>query len=155
MLQRRAVADNIQNHRSCRLLLVGFVKSAWCVDMDITDRATAERACSAVLTVLGERAASASIDAITDFTDLMPGDVRAARDELMRLGGRDVGVALDLQKARHRQLLHVFAPWSIQVEVLDDEGRLIANFHDCGHDVIFVPLAHDIERVQTCSPICR
>lgn len=120
--------------------------------VDITDRATAERACSAVLTVLSERAASASLDAITDFADLMPAEVQAAQEELMHLGGRDVGIALDLQEAEHRHLLNVFAPWSIQVDIFDGEDRLIANFHDCGHDVVLVPLNHDIKRVQSLLP---
>ncbi|WP_157621891.1 hypothetical protein [Serinicoccus hydrothermalis] len=122
------------------------------MDIDITDRATAERACTAVLTVLGERAAAATIDAITDFADAMPDDARAAKDELMSLGQGEVGVVLDLQNGRHRKLLYVFAPWSIQVDVFDEEALLIANFHDCGHDVLFVPHADDIEQMQTLLP---
>ncbi|MGB3829994.1 MAG: hypothetical protein WA962_14595, partial [Ornithinimicrobium sp.] len=115
---------------------MGFATCAWCVGTNITDRATAERACSAVLAVLGERAVSASLDAISDFADLMPHEVVAAKEELVRLDGRDVGIALDLHRSAHRQLLHVFAPWSIHVDIFDDEDRLIANFHDCGHDVV-------------------
>ena len=50
---------------------------------------------------------------------------------------RDPGmnVELDLSDADDWDLLARYAPWSINVDLYDATDDLIANFHDCGHDV--------------------
>jgi hypothetical protein len=50
---------------------------------------------------------------------------------------RDPGmkVDLDLSNAEDWDLLTRYAPWSINVDLYDHTDHLIANFHDCGHDV--------------------
>jgi hypothetical protein len=42
---------------------------------------------------------------------------------------------LDLSSADGWDLLARYAPWSINVDVYDAAGDLVANFHDSGHDV--------------------
>jgi hypothetical protein len=44
-------------------------------------------------------------------------------------------VDLDLSNAEDWDLLTRYAPWSINVDLYDHTDHLIANFHDCGHDV--------------------
>jgi hypothetical protein len=107
----------------------------------IHDRDLAARACQCVLRLVKSNAARAAVDAYTDHQKAMPPDARAAQEALQAKGKqqhkRDPGmkVDLDLSNAEDWDLLTRYAPWSINVDLYDHTEALIANFHDCGHDV--------------------
>jgi hypothetical protein len=83
----------------------------------------------------------AAVDAYTDYQKAMPPDAEAAQEALRAKGKqqhkRDPGmnVELDLSNAEDWDLLTRYAPWSINVDLNDRNDDLIANLHDCGHDV--------------------
>jgi hypothetical protein len=107
----------------------------------IHDRDLAGRACHAVLDLVRSRAARAVIDAYTDHRKGLPTEASTAQEALRALGERQhrrdpgMNIALDLTRREDCDLLRRYAPWSINVDLYDATGDLIANFHDCGHDV--------------------
>ena len=111
------------------------------VEEHIHDRRLAARACQAILDLLKPRATRAVLDAYTDHRKPMPPDAEAAEDALWAKGKRQhkrdpgMNVELDLSDADDWDLLTRYAPWSINVDLYDATDDLIANFHDCGHDV--------------------
>lgn len=107
----------------------------------IHDRGLAARACQAVLDLMKSNAARAAVDAYTDHRKAMPPDAVSAEEALHARGKqqhlRDPGmnVELDLSRSYDWNLLTRYAPWSINVDLYSAANDLIANFHDCGHDV--------------------
>jgi hypothetical protein len=107
----------------------------------IHDRDLAAHACQSVLDLVKSKAARAVVDAYTDHRKAMPPDASEAEEALWATGKqqhkRDPGmnIEFDLSSADGWDLLNRYAPWSINVDLYDANDDLIANFHDCAHDV--------------------
>lgn len=114
----------------------------WLSDEPIRDRDEAASCVRALLTVLAERAATARIDAHTDYDKYMTPEAQSAEEALEQLGRQQHGrrkrrlnIQLNLDSSAERELHDVYAPWSINVDYFDARGNNVANFHDCGLEV--------------------
>jgi hypothetical protein len=111
------------------------------VDKDIVDRTEATLACQAVLDVLRPRLTNVRIDAYSDFRDELPPEVAQAqrwlRDVGLSRGHGDPGMGIELDPADDSSwdVLLTYASWSINVDLLSDRNRQIAQLHDCGFSV--------------------
>jgi len=111
------------------------------VDKDIVDRAEATLACQTVLDVLRHRLTKVRIDAYSDYRDELPPEVAQAqrwlRDVGRARGHGDSGMGIELDPADDSKwdVLRTYASWSINVDLLTDRNRQIAQLHDCGYFV--------------------
>jgi hypothetical protein len=111
------------------------------VDKDIVDRAEATLACQAVLDVLRPRLTKVRIDAYSAYRDELPPEVAQAqqwlRDVGLARGHGDPGMGIELDPADDSSwdVLLTYASWSINVDLLTDRNRQIAQLHDCGYSV--------------------
>lgn len=119
--------------------MIGPLKAQgfYAVDKDILDRDEAALVCSVVLDVLRADLARVTIDAYSDYDRRMPDEIKAVQATLKEVGfahhGRDpgMGIDLDLSNPAHLRLLELFAPWSINVDLLGPEDLDMGAFHDC------------------------
>jgi len=111
------------------------------VDKDIVDRAEATLACQTVLDALRPRLTRVRIDAYSDYRDELPPEVAQAqrwlRDVGRARGHGDPGMGIELDPAddSNWDVLRTYASWSINVDLLTDRNRQIAQLHDCGYSV--------------------
>jgi len=111
------------------------------VDKHIVDRAEATLACQTVLDVLRHRLTKVRIDAHSDYRDELPPEVARAqrwlRDVGRARGHGDSGMDIEVDPAddSNWDVLRIYASWSINVELLTDRNRQIAQLHDCGYSV--------------------
>lgn len=113
------------------------------VDKDILDRDEAAFVCAVVLDVLRANLTHVCLDALSDYDTEMPDEIKAVQASLTEIGaaqhGRDPGMGIDLDLAdpAHARLLDLFAPWSINVDLLGPQQRNMGTFHDCAMWVHF------------------
>jgi len=130
----------------------GSADWTYVVDKDIVDRAEATLACQAVLDVLRPRLTKVRIDAYSAYRDELPPEVAQAQQWLRDVGrGRghgDPGICVKLDPADDASwdVLRTYASWSINVDLLTDRNRQIAQLYDCGN-VVTAELTAD-EAVQ-------
>lgn len=128
---------------SLMALAGGAARQFHVVDKDILDRDEAALVSAVVLGVLRDDLTGAYVDAYSDYDDEMPQEIRAVQAALAEIGAaqhrRDpgMGIELDLSNPDHARLLHLFAPWSINVDLLGPDGSDMGGFHDCGMWVHF------------------
>jgi hypothetical protein len=119
----------------------GSADWTYVVDKDIVDRAEATLACQTVLDVLRPRLLRVWIDAYSDYRDELPPEVAQAqrwlRDVGRARGHGDPGMGIELDPADDSSwdVLRTYASWSINVDLLTDGNRQIAQLHDCGYSV--------------------
>lgn len=135
----------------------------YAVEKDITDRDEAALVCAVVLDVLAADLAAVSIDAYSDYDPEMPDEIRSVQATLKEIGsvqhGRDpgMGIDLDLSDPMHARLLELFAPWSINVDLLGPRRLDMGCFHDCALGVHFLATpeqaAEITARLITVGPV--
>ena len=109
----------------------------YAVNKDILDRDEAALVCAVVLDVLRGDLSTVCIDAYSDYDRDMPQEIKAVQATLKEIGfvqhGRDpgMGIDLDLTDPEHARLLDLFAPWSINVDLLGPHRLDMGCFHDC------------------------
>lgn len=117
-------------------------RTTFVLDKDITARAEAGRVCEAVLDLLRPHLRTVSVDAYSDYQDQMPPEVVTVEATLKELGRRrgrgdpGMGVELDPVLDDHWVLLRAYAAWSINVDLLGEDGRDLGCFHDCAYSVV-------------------
>jgi hypothetical protein len=146
----------------------GSADWTYVVDKDIVDRAEATLACQTVLDVLRPRLTNVRIDAYSDFRDELPPEVAQAqrwlRDVGLARGHGDPGMGIELDPADDSSwdVLLTYASWSINVDLLTDRNRQIAQLHDCGYSVTAelsaneaVQVAHKLADIAPVIPLLR
>lgn len=117
----------------------------YAVDKDLTDRAEAAAACSAVFNALGPAIVVGHVDVYTDYSDEMTAPVRQAEQELAAKGRQRrprfsaSDVLMDVVVTRNDpewSVFETYASWSIHVELEGAEGDLLGTFHDCGYSIV-------------------
>ena len=115
----------------------------YAVDKDILDRDEAALVCAVVLDVLRADLTQVCLDAYSDYDSEMPEEIKAVQATLKEIGfaqhGRDpgMGINLDLSDPAHARLLDLFAPWSINVDLLGPQRLDMGALHDCAMWVHF------------------
>lgn len=112
------------------------------MDRELTSREDAEVVCAAVVDVLRPVIRLARVDAVSDHTDLMPPAVASGEAALRALGrqqrprGRDPVMAVEVAPADPEwAAVERYAAWSIHVDLLAEDERVVASLHDCGWSV--------------------
>ena len=136
----------------------------YAVDRDLTSREDAEAVCAAVVEVLRPVLRRARVDAVSDHAERMPPPVASAEAALRALARR--------QRPREREPVTTvevtpadpewaaferYAAWSIDVDLLAEDERGVASFHDCGLSVTAALTAAEAlrlrERLRPWAPL--
>ena len=114
-------------------------RQCYAVDKFVIDRVEAELVCGAVIDVLRPILRMVQIDAISDFRSEMPAHVQQAEATLRRLGlGQrpprgDPNMAIDVSTGDVEwPAAELYAPWSINVDLLGERESVLGTLHDCG-----------------------
>lgn len=104
-----------------------------------SDRQQAERVCAAVLAVLQPVLREVSLDALSDFPDQLPAEVRRAEQALLTRARqtRPDNIRLDLTVDDPAWSdFQTYAAWSIDVDLIAYTGAALGGFHDSAQAVV-------------------
>lgn len=112
-------------------------RTEYVVAVDESSRASMDAGCLAVLRMLLPLATTATLDGYIGWPD-PPASILAIYEALVDEHGERnlMGLRFDLGDDSSRNTFLMFAPWSIQAELADDTGTVLASIHDGGTAVV-------------------
>lgn len=112
-------------------------RTEYVVAVDESSRASIDAGCHAVLRMVMPLSTTATLDGYIGWPDPPPHILAIYQAFVDEHGESDLmALPFDLSHEESRNVFLTFAPWSIQAELADDTGTVLASFDDGGTAVV-------------------